>query len=63
LDGEFELDSHAEAFFNSRGIVCHEFVPGGTAMNAAYRVEVLSHLWDKVRKMTRKMAYGMDPAL
>jgi hypothetical protein len=38
------------AFFVNEGIVHHEFVPGGTTVNAVYGVEGLSHLQGKLEE-------------
>jgi hypothetical protein len=48
------------AFSNSEGIVHCEFVLGATTVNAAYYVEVLSCLQDKVRrKLPEKLCNGL----
>ena len=37
-------------FFDQKGIVLKEFVPPGQTVNAAFCVEVLKHLWEKVER-------------
>jgi hypothetical protein len=37
-------------FFFFFGIIHHEFGPGGTTVNAAYCAEMLSCLWDSMRR-------------
>jgi hypothetical protein len=41
-------------FFNNEGIIHHEFGPGGTTVNPAYYAEVLSRLWDSMRRKDKK---------
>jgi hypothetical protein len=41
-------------FFKSEGIIHHEFGPGGTTVNAAYCAEMLSCVWDSMRRKDMK---------
>jgi hypothetical protein len=40
---------HAHCFFYIRGVVHHEFVPRGKTVNAAFYVEVLKRLDERMR--------------
>jgi len=44
--------------FDCHGIVHHEFAPEGQTVNAAFYVEVLKHLRDRVRRVRPELWEG-----
>jgi hypothetical protein len=53
-DCKVKLVRHAFAFFDSACIVHHEYVPGGSTVNDAECVEMLSRLLRKVQEKKKR---------
>ena len=50
--------SHVDGFFDCHGIVHHEFAPEGKTVNAAFYVEILKRLRDRVRRVRPELWEG-----
>jgi len=55
---QIKNQSHVDGFFDCHGIVHHEFAPKGKTVNAAFYVEILKRLRDRVRRVRPELWEG-----
>ena len=58
LEMEIKNQNMLMVFFDCHGIVQHEFTPEGKNVNAAFYVELLKHLRDRVYRVDRNFGRG-----
>ena len=58
MEKQIKNQSPVDVFFDCHGIVHHEFAPEGQTVNAAFYVEVLKRLRDRVRRVRSELWEG-----